>query len=233
MGVFITKKLVSNRGASLSLALLLFLVCTIISSIVLVAATASSGRLADYGEADARYYNVTSAVEVFEASLGSDRTCTYTSVQSRSGSTNVALTMDNPADDGAKGYDFLTPITCYALYGYDSVEEAQSNFDESAWYQEMTFPMGQSSIPFNYEVASQTASGNVAYSGPKVKVKGLLYPDWTLDLAFTNDADEELDQYSVHVLLKGTASSSAGEDVKHTTVTWTIVSIEPGEGLVA
>ena len=60
----IKKKLQSEQGASISFALLLFLVCAVISSIVIVAGTAASGRLAEMAKMDQRYYSVTSAARL-------------------------------------------------------------------------------------------------------------------------------------------------------------------------
>ena len=57
----IAERLRSERGASLSVVLLLFLVCMVVSSIVLAAATATSGRQAELAAMDKRYYNVMSA----------------------------------------------------------------------------------------------------------------------------------------------------------------------------
>ena len=54
-------KIKSQRGASITFALLLFLVCAIISGIVVVAATAAAGRMSQRAEIDQRYYAVTSA----------------------------------------------------------------------------------------------------------------------------------------------------------------------------
>ena len=55
------EKLKSSRGASLMMALLLFLVCAVIGSAVLVAGTAASGRMSKIAEMDRRYYAVNSA----------------------------------------------------------------------------------------------------------------------------------------------------------------------------
>ena len=60
------KKLCSEKGASLSYALLLFLVAAAVGSVVLTAATSASGRLAGLAEADQRYYSVTSAAELLK-----------------------------------------------------------------------------------------------------------------------------------------------------------------------
>lgn len=57
-------KIRSQRGASITFALLLFLVCAIISSIVIVAATAVGGRASKMAELDQRYYAVNSAAEL-------------------------------------------------------------------------------------------------------------------------------------------------------------------------
>ena len=58
------KKIKSDRGASISFALLLFLVCAVISSIVIVAGTTASGRMSEIAKMDQRYYSVTSAARL-------------------------------------------------------------------------------------------------------------------------------------------------------------------------
>ena len=60
----IKRKLKTQNGASISFALLLFLVCAVLSSAVIVAGTAAAGRLSRLAEADQRYYAVTSAAEL-------------------------------------------------------------------------------------------------------------------------------------------------------------------------
>ena len=59
----IVSKLRSEQGASITFALLLFLVCAALSAVILVAATTASGRMAGIAETDQRYYSVTSAAE--------------------------------------------------------------------------------------------------------------------------------------------------------------------------
>ena len=65
------RKLASRRGASITFALLLFLVCTVIGVIVLVAATAAAGRISKLAEADARYYAVNSAAQLLREEIES------------------------------------------------------------------------------------------------------------------------------------------------------------------
>ena len=55
------KKLKSQRGASIIMALFLFLICAVVGSLVLTAATAAAGRKALAEQTDQRYYSVDSA----------------------------------------------------------------------------------------------------------------------------------------------------------------------------
>lgn len=71
----ILKKLGSEKGASITFALLLFLVCTVLSSVILSAATAASGRMARMAQTDQKYYSVTSAAELLK-DIFKDKTVT-------------------------------------------------------------------------------------------------------------------------------------------------------------
>ena len=70
----IKNKLNSQRGASLTFALLLFLVCAVVGSVVLVAGTAASGRLAGLADYEQRYYAVNSAAELLAKEIPSGKT---------------------------------------------------------------------------------------------------------------------------------------------------------------
>lgn len=60
----IKRKLNSQRGASITYALLIFLVCAVVGSAVLVAGTTASGRISEVAKSDQRYYAVTSAARL-------------------------------------------------------------------------------------------------------------------------------------------------------------------------
>ena len=60
----IKRKLRSRRGASITFALLIFLVCAVVSVAVVVAGSAAAGRMSQRAETDQRYYAVTSAAEL-------------------------------------------------------------------------------------------------------------------------------------------------------------------------
>ena len=65
----IRQKLTSQSGASITYALLLFLVCAVVSSVVLAAGTAASGRMSQSVSNDQRYYSVTSAAEFLKKEI--------------------------------------------------------------------------------------------------------------------------------------------------------------------
>lgn len=65
----ITGKLKSNNGASITFALLLFLVCAVFAAVILVAGTSAAGRMSGLAENDQRYYAVTSAAEMIRDML--------------------------------------------------------------------------------------------------------------------------------------------------------------------
>lgn len=73
---WITHKVRSQRGASLSMALMLMLVCTTVAAIVLAAGTAAAGRFSQLKSMDRSYYNVTSAAKVFSEMIGDGYTIT-------------------------------------------------------------------------------------------------------------------------------------------------------------
>ena len=110
----IRKKLASERGASITFALLLFLVCAVLSSVIIVAATAASGRLSRLADMDRRYYSVTSAAGLLRDVLdGKSITVEHTKT------TQTTTTANNPAMSGAATGKPVTvsDITTYTLGG--------------------------------------------------------------------------------------------------------------------
>ena len=87
----IKKKLRSQTGASLTFALLLFLVCAVVGSAVLVAGTAASGRLAGLADYEQRYYAVNSAAELLAEEITAGKT---TVTMTRTTKTPITKTYD-------------------------------------------------------------------------------------------------------------------------------------------
>lgn len=65
----IVNKLRSRTGASITFALLLFLVCAVLCSVIITAATAASGRMSQIAETDQRYYAVSSAARLLQKQI--------------------------------------------------------------------------------------------------------------------------------------------------------------------
>ena len=65
----IRNKLQSERGASITFALLLFLVCAVTGSLILMASTAASGRISRTAELDGQYYSVMSAARLLQEEI--------------------------------------------------------------------------------------------------------------------------------------------------------------------
>jgi hypothetical protein len=77
----VLNKIRSRKGASITFALLAFLVCAVVSSVLLAAASASTGRYSGLADMDQRYYAVTSAAQLFCDTLDGqsftiEQTCT-------------------------------------------------------------------------------------------------------------------------------------------------------------
>ncbi len=88
----LSDKVRSNRGASLSMALLLFLVCAILGAVVLTSATSAVGRIAQMAETDQRYYRVTSAAELLADAIENE-TVTIVRTKTRTEKVTTAYTV--------------------------------------------------------------------------------------------------------------------------------------------
>ncbi len=107
-------RLQSQRGASITFALLLFLVCAVISSVVIVAASTAGGRLSTVREMDQRYYAATAAADVLRQTL--DGKTAIVSYQTSGGTTTATTTATGILDDASKlvvtgGSQALTAIS--------------------------------------------------------------------------------------------------------------------------
>ncbi len=144
-------KLRSGRGASITFALLLFLVCAVVGSVVLAAGTAASGRVSQLAEADRRYYAVTSAAQLLKEKIQAEevtikRTMTvsgkvYTTdwiLETDEGISycTTSSTVDSPE------YGFVPPVTSveflknaayYYVFGTDAAGTVNESVAETLW----------------------------------------------------------------------------------------------------
>lgn len=69
-----TYRALDERGASILIALLFFLVCALVGGVVLTAASVGTGQLVDYEKSQQAYYSTTSAAELLRDEIV-DGTC--------------------------------------------------------------------------------------------------------------------------------------------------------------
>ncbi len=96
------QKLKSQTGASITFALLLFLVCAVVGSAVLVAGTAAAGRMSKVAEMDQRYYAVNSAARLLMDQIaGEKNTATIMNIEA------VDTSSDTDDTSAASGFYYL------------------------------------------------------------------------------------------------------------------------------
>ncbi len=99
----IKKKIQSERGASITFALLLFLVCAVVGSAVLTAGTAAGGRMSQVAEMDQSYYSVSSAARVLINMVEKEDAVTVIekrTLDPATGKESVEYTMDDGSPNG-------------------------------------------------------------------------------------------------------------------------------------
>lgn len=203
----IRKKLNSQRGASITFALLLFLVCAVVGSAVLVAGTAASGRMSRIAETDRRYYAVNSAARFLVETIESE---TVTIEETKS------IPSGSPA---------------YRLNGNDP-EEISSSFPVDAAVQlgylggtKITEPKTRSNFTIAFDGLDSEQASAVA-----VDIKQVLNPDGTMMFEISKGSDAQ--KYTIRVYFsldkQETESLDRQEktETRKTTLNWKLSDIE-------
>ncbi len=110
----IKKKLRSQTGASLTFALLLFLVCAVVGSVVLTAGTAAAGRMSKITEMDQRFYSVNSAARLL-IELIDDKPVTIIETRTKD---ETQVTTYKYVGDTTVDSDSFSSIVKHAAYYY-------------------------------------------------------------------------------------------------------------------
>lgn len=104
----------SQTGASITFALLLFLICSLVGALVITAGTTAAGRMANLAEMDQRYYSVSSAANLLADELNNS-TVKITRVRKLS-----TVTVTEYATEEVEGRTVATVVgsgsTTYAWY---------------------------------------------------------------------------------------------------------------------
>ncbi|MBE6998536.1 MAG: hypothetical protein E7427_10275 [Ruminococcaceae bacterium] len=245
----IRNKLKSNTGASLSMALFLFLICTVASAVILTAATVAAGRAAAVDEMDARYYAVSSAAELLAKEL-SGKTVTITRVKTEtsivttnwnadgayqgSSREDKAATVETTPDSPA---DFLTAEAFRLMFG----SFAEYNTEPAMTYS-FSDGKGHDALPLSLTHDGAPTGADLDLSGSKTTVT--LKADGTMELSLEKDGYQLLMTMTPEINEKtGTARESSTEatvnddnssvevtttitkTTKTSTIRWTVDSI--------
>ena len=121
------QKLKSQTGASITFALLLFLVCAVVGSAVLVAGTAAAGRMSKVAEMDQRYYAVNSAARLLVDQIaGEKNTATIINIE--------ALGTPSDTDDTAAASGFYYLDETGTMKKIDVSDSTKFNIQQEAAY---------------------------------------------------------------------------------------------------
>lgn len=196
----INKKWHSNSGASLALALLLFLVCVIIGSIVITAGTVASGRLADKAKNDQRYYRVTSAAELLKNKLDK-KEVVIERKKDKDGNYSISYNnMDRKDFLTARAIELLGSTSGEAMWNADFY-----TFTESESEYTLNFVDKSSTNRFSADIKTRTHDGIVDML--------VTSENYTLLMTLTPEVSE----------VKSTVEN---EETKTATITWHVSNIE-------
>lgn len=107
----IRTKLNSQRGASITFALLLFLVCAVVGSVVLTAGTAAAGRMSKLAEMDQRYYSVTSAARLMRNMVEGESVTIVKTTPTETASANSGDPTTQPSTITLNGRTIVPPVS--------------------------------------------------------------------------------------------------------------------------
>lgn len=214
----IKRKLKSEKGASLILALLLFLVCAVVGSVVLVAATTSAGRMSEMPKMDRRYYSVVSAAEVVRKVFDGKV------VEARAIESGTAEYLN---DDGewTEVPDLSSTVTDYLTKESLYILKEELGLDNS-WE-----PLAGEDAVANYELTAWEGEEELSSLKAKVEIKRLdnSSPYRGLTITLSNNNEDDTEHYTLTMAYKADIlEEQYYEDdklVKQYTVSWTAFEV--------
>ena len=237
MGGNVLKKLRSRKGASITFALLAFLVCAAIGAVLLTAATASAGRISKLAESDQRYYAVRSAAQLFcDALDGQSYTIKRTKVDIHGKEITYITDPDTMIESkivsdytpvgGGVSYEYTIKLPMNNSTGaYESIDtlSSKSLLTELALY----YVFGSQIVYDNYDAVPGAKDPNddfkdwnmtIALSGDSVDTSGLTVnvrveplKNGSVKLTFTNAKG---DPYQMSVLLQAAVQDDSAYPTK-------------------
>lgn len=226
------RKLQSANGASIIFALLIFLLCGVVASVILGAATAAAGRLSGTAEMDQRYYAVTSAAELFRETVQEEGTITV--VRTKTAETGTQTVYANTEDglvqvgdpvvtetaefyallngtDLLDGLDttLLEKLALYMVFGVDrGIGEAVL---DSTWENEVFDAAAERSFALEMKLETSQLDADTL-AALEVEVSGTLNADGTLELIFSNANGG--DRYALMLIFAADVNLSSSEEIE-------------------
>lgn len=213
----IRAKLKSQAGASITFALLLFMVCAVVGSVVLTAGTAAAGRLSEMARMDQRYYSVTSAAQLLRNTIDG-QTVTVIETKEFIANTDGTETQISPTDSVIDGGE-SSPLLQYAagkLTGTDAITAADSN--------ELTVSFAADGTTLDVDVLDTLQpDGTMTLKLSSVPGAGDTYV-YSLILTFTADIKETVDSKTVETFTPSGKTTTRTE-MKTTSMIWKLNNI--------
>lgn len=242
----------AQRGASLPLALLLFLICAMTASIVLAAGTVAAGRASNLNDSDQAYYGTTSAVNLFRAELaGSDGkghsvTVAVKADPSGGSGTSYQVAVTTDGKPAGSTYSLLERAAICLLFGGKNASNnseaqtaANATFTTAGawenWPSTSSFVAGDVGT-FDVKHSSDALNATQK-SALELQAKASITIDGSLVLTFQkkgSGSDDYLAMFNltcdadIEVGEFEAADPSTGAEMKYATVTWIPSAVEKG-----
>lgn len=232
-------KLRTQRGASVAVALLIFLICSVVGSIVLTAGTGAMGTLSRQPQLDRSRYSVSSAARLLQQMLGDE---TYTIVRERieqNGQVRFQFSLP-PAD---RAPDPLRSASLAFVFG--TAEVSPAALGEADYARAPQPPLAPLELPrLRMETRENAAPGEEPPEALTVDIAVRLCDcsDADAELLFILGADSDVqmtlrcharvvddsDRPRVRTLTGDDPEQTATVTTKTTRLTWDTVSLEYG-----
>lgn len=189
------KKISSESGASITFALLIFLVCTVAGSIILTAGTAASGRIAQLTRIDQKYYSVSCAAQLLGKELSGQEVVIKRIKEDNNGTVSYSTyinDMDTPfeySNHNIEGMSFLTKLTARFLFDDFGEDDCEFNSDD-AWEYSM-YDGNPVSDKYTLTHSKKSAADSDVIDFGKLAVDGIcaLRSDGTLLISIKDKVD--------------------------------------------
>ena len=212
------QKLKSQTGASITFALLLFLVCAVVGSVVLTAGTAAAGRMSELAKMDQRYYSVTSAAQLLRDTMDGKQVSVTQSFVTINGGTptqqgeKVLEGSDSPILKDAAEKLAETSVSESGLTSKWTLNTAE-NAELNVKIEETLLPDGTMTMLISN--AADNSSGGT--SGPSYI--------YTLQMVFSADKTESVDSRTKEQYSSDGLKTKTVTETKTTSITWRLNSI--------